>query len=133
MTTMNPLATLKEIGAIEWRINDAALDPRIKVACIRRSLDNLIDTTAPARKFHGIIAKCRAALDNGDTLDLLAGLALLRSMVPVTYGMIPAGTAFRVPNGGHYIKRKGGIEELSTSALFKHLDAHQIVSVLNHE
>ena len=133
MTTMNPLATLKEIGAIEWRIHDAALDPRIKAACIRRSLDNLIDTTAPARKFHGIIAKCRAALDAGDTLDLLAGISLLRSIIPTTYGMIPAGTAFRAQAGGIYIKRKGDIEEIHTSALFKHLDAGAIVAVLNHE
>lgn len=133
MNTMNPLATLKEIGTIEWRIHDAALDPRIKAACIRRSLDNLIDTTAPARKFHGIIAKCRAALDAGDTLDLLAGTALLRTMVPVVYGMLTAGTAFRAPQGGIYVKRKGGIEEIHTTALFKHLDAAAIVSVLNHD
>lgn len=133
MNAMNPLATLKEISCIEWRINDANLDPRIKAACIKRSLDNLIDTTAPARKFHGIILRCRKALDDGDTLDLLAGTALLRSMIPTTYGCLTAGTAFRVPNGGFYIKRKGGIEELSTSALFKHLDAGTIVSVLNHE
>ena len=133
MNHHNPLATLKEIGCIEWRINDANLDPRIKAACITRSLDNLIDTTAPARKYHGIIATCRRALERGDALEMLAGLALLRSMVPTTYGMIPAGTAFRVPNGGNYIKRKSGIEEMSTTALFKHLPADQIVSVLNHE
>ena len=133
MNNMNPLATLKEIGAIEWRIRDAAIAPRIKSACIKRSLDNLIDTTTPARKFHGIIFACRKALDDGDTLNLLAGLSLLRSMIPTTYGMLTAGTVFRAPQGGVYVKRKGGIEEIHTSALFKHLDASAIVSVINHE
>ena len=125
--TMNPIATIKEIGAIEHRIHDATLHPNIKAACIRRSLDNLIDTTAPGRKFHGIIGKCRVALDNGDTLDMLAGLALLRSMIPVTWGMVTAGTAVRIPNAGVYIKRKQGAEEIHTSALFKHFDPAQIV------
>ena len=68
-----------------------------------------------------------------DTLDLLAGLALLRSIIPVVYGMLTAGTAFHVPNGGHYIKRKGGIEELHTSALFKHLPANTIVRLVNEQ
>lgn len=129
MTTMNPLATLKELGSIEWRINDANLDSRIRAACIRRNLDNLIDTTP--RKFHGIILRCRKALDDGDYLDLVAGTALLRSMVPVVYGMLTAGTAFRVPNGGTYVKRKEGPADIATGALFKHFPANQIVEVIN--
>lgn len=129
--TMNPIATIKEIGAIEHRIHDAALHPNIKAACIRRSLDNLIDTTAPARKFHGIIAKCRAALDAGDDLELISGIALIRSMIPTVYGMLTAGTAFKVDNGGYYIKRKNGIEEIHTSALYPHPEASTVVKPVN--
>ena len=131
MTYLNPLATLKELGAAEWRINDANLDSHIRAACIRRNLDNLIDTTP--RKFHGIILGCSKALEAGDYLELVAGLALIRSMIPTTYGLIPAGAAFRVPNGGTYIKRKNGIEDLHTSALFKHLPAGTVVRLVNEQ
>lgn len=129
-TPLNPLATIKELGAIEWRINDANLDSHIRAACIRRSLDNLIDTTP--RKFHGIILRCLKALEAGDYLELVAGLALIRSMIPTTYGMTPAGTAFSVTNGGNYIKRKNGIEELHTTSLFKHLPADTHIHIINH-
>lgn len=129
-TPLNPLATIKELGAIEWRINDANLDSHIRAACIRRNLDNLIDTTP--RKFHGIILGCSKALEAGDYLELVAGLALIRSMVPTTYGMTPAGTAFSVTNGGNYIKRKNGIEELHTTSLFKHLPADTHIHIINH-
>lgn len=129
MNNLIPVATLKELGAIEHRINDATLSPRIKAACIRRSLDNLSETTP--RKFHGIILRCRAALDAGDDLELISGIALIRSMIPIVYGMLTAGTAFKVDNGGYYIKRKNGIEEIHTSALFKHLPGNQTVRVIN--
>ena len=33
MNNLIPVATLKEIGAIEHRIHDAALHPAIKTAC----------------------------------------------------------------------------------------------------
>jgi hypothetical protein len=89
MEHLNKLATLKEIGAIEYRIADQALDQNIRLHVIRRSLDNLIDTTP--RKFWGILAQCRRALEAGDMLELVAGCALVRSMVPVTWGMLPAG------------------------------------------
>ena len=132
MNAMNPLATLKELGGIEWRINDAKLDPRIKTTCIRRSLDNLIDTTAPARKFHGIIAKCRVALDNGDYLELLAGVALIRSMVPVTYGMIPAGALYHLPGEDVLWKKsKSGKVSVLSGVLYPHHDAAQHVKLAN--
>ena len=132
MTTMNPLATLKEISCIEWRIHDAGLDPRIKAACIRRSLDNLIDTTAPARKFHGIIGKCRVALDDGDTLDLLAGLALLRSMIPITWGMVPAGTLVTV-GGVLYRKNKIGRVEPHSGTILPHFPANTVIREVNEQ
>ena len=129
---MNPIATIKEIGAIEHRIHDAALHPNIKAACIRRSLDNLIETTSPARKFHGIIGKCRVALDNGDTLDMLAGLALLRSMIPVTYGIIPAGTIYYLPGeDAMWRKSKSGRVSLQSGVLYHHPDASTVVEPVN--
>ena len=132
MTALNPLATLKEIGCIEHRIHDANLDPRIKFACIRRSLDNLIDTTAPARKYHGIIGRCRAALESGDTLDLLAGLALLRSMIPVTYGIIPAGTTYALPGEDVlWRKSKSGKVSMQSGVLYPHPDASTVVKPVN--
>ena len=129
---MNPIATIKEIGAIEHRIHDVALHPAIKTACIRRSLDNLIDTTSPARKFHGIIGKCRVALDNGDALDLLAGLALLRSMIPVTYGIIPAGTTYQLPGEDTlWRKSKSGKVSVQSGVMYPHPEASTVVKPVN--
>lgn len=131
MTNLNPLATLKEIGAIEYRLHDAELSPRIKAACIQRSLDNLIDTTPP-RKFGAIIHRCRDALHAGDTLELVAGLALLRSMVPLTYGMIPAGTIYVLPGEDNLWKKsKSGKVSLQSGVLYPHPEAGQRVCPVN--
>lgn len=130
--TMNPIATIKEIGAIEHRIHDAALHPNIKAACIRRSLDNLIDTTAPARKFHGIIAKCRAALDAGDDLELISGIALIRSMIPTVYGIIPAGTIYTLPGEDTlWRKSKSGKVSMQSGVLYPHPEASTVVKPVN--
>lgn len=130
MTTMNPLATLKELGAAEWRINDANLDSHIRAACIRRSLDNLIDTTP--RKFHGIILGCSKALEAGDYLELVAGLALIRSMIPTTYGMLVAGTVFSVEGRALYRKIKEGRVELLTGTILPHFGASTPTHIINH-
>lgn len=125
-----PVAAIKELGAIEHRINDATLSPNIKATCIRRSLDNLIDTTT--RKFHGIILRCRAALDAGDTLELIAGLALIRSMIPITYGIIPAGTIYTLPGEDTlWRKNKSGRVSLQSGVLYPHPDGAQIVRPVN--
>jgi hypothetical protein len=109
MTTYNKLAAIKELGAIEHRINDANLDRRIKATCISRNLDNLLDTLPP--KFHGIILRCDRALRLNDYLELVAGLVLIRSLIPITYGMLPAGASFKIPSYcGTFIKRKGWVE-----------------------
>lgn len=130
MNNLIPVATLKELGAIEHRINDATLNPNIKATCIRRSLDNLIDTTT--RKFHGIILRCRAALDAGDTLELIAGLALIRSMIPITYGIIPAGTIYTLPGEDTlWRKNKSGRVSLQSGVLYPHPDGAQIVRPVN--
>ena len=107
----NPTAAIKEIGAIEHRLTDDVTDPYVTLHCIRRNLDNLIDTLP--RKFWGILHRCRTALDAGDKLELVAGLALIRSMIPVTYGMLPAGATLRSSHMAHpgpYTKRKSGVE-----------------------
>lgn len=130
MNNLNPVATLKELGAIEHRINDATLNPNIKAACIRRSLDNLIDTTT--RKFHGIILRCRAALDASDELELVAGLALIRSMIPITYGIIPAGTIYTLPGEDTlWRKSKSGKVSMQSGVLYPHHDGAQIVRPVN--
>ena len=130
MTYLNPLATLKELGAAEWRINDANLDSHIRAACIRRNLDNLIDTTP--RKFHGIILGCSKALEAGDYLELVAGLALIRSMIPITWGMVPAGTLVTV-GGVLYRKNKIGRVEPHSGTILPHFPANTVIREVNEQ
>lgn len=130
MNNLIPVATLKELGAIEHRINDAALNPNIKATCVRRSLDNLIETTP--RKFHGIILRCRAALDAGDDLELISGIALIRSMIPIVYGIIPAGTIYTLPGEDTlWRKSKSGKVSMQSGVLYPHHDGAQIVRPVN--
>ena len=134
MTTpaYNILAVRKTIAAVHHRLAEANLDTAIRRRIILRQLADLRDTLLPVKKFAGILTRCEQAADHGDTLELVAGLDLIASLLPhLTYGQIVAGTAFRAPSGGIYIKRKAGIEEIHTSALFKHLDAGAIVGVIN--
>lgn len=107
MSTFNRLAARKEIGAIRHRLAETGLDPVIRRQIIVRHLANLLDTL-PA-KFHGIVTRCQVALYN-DPLELAAGLDLIASLVPATYGSIPAGTVFKLSNGHYFIKRKEGCE-----------------------
>jgi len=118
MTTYNKLAAIKELGAIEHRINDANLDRRIKATCISRNLDNLLDTLPP--KFHGIILRCDRALRLNDYLELVAGLVLIRSLIPITLGATVAGSKVRLPDGTIVIKRKC-LLELTSGATIPHL------------
>lgn len=106
MTSFNRLAVRKDIGAIRHRLTEQGLDATIKHQIIARHLDNLADTL-PA-KFQGIITRCKVANYN-DRLELVAGMDLLASLVPATYGSIPAGTVFQI-NGRYFIKRKEGAE-----------------------
>lgn len=129
--TYNLLAARKTIAAIHYRLAEAGLDAAIRRRIIMRQLEDL-DDTLPARKFANIIMRCIRAHKGGDTLELVAGLALLESILPKpTWGAIPAGTAVQIPNGGIYIKRKNGAEEIHTSALFRHFDADQQVKLVN--
>lgn len=106
MNSFNRLAVRKEIGAIRHRLFEQKIDPVIRRQIIGRHLANLVDTL-PA-KFHGIVTRCQVALCN-DPLELAAGLDLIASLVPATYGSIPAGTVFKL-NGRYFIKRKEGAE-----------------------
>ena len=129
-TQLNPLASLKEIGAIEYRINDAGLNPDIKVSIIARGLANLFDTTPP--KFYNIIRRCSKALDDRDYLELAAGLALLRSMIPLTYGIIPAGTLYHLPGEDVLWKKsKSGKVSVLSGVLYPHPAADTRVCLVN--
>lgn len=129
----NKLACLKEIGAIEYRVSDADLGPSIRRACIRRNVENLIAelTTTPANaaKFVGILE--RLAAPHTDELEIIAGCALLRSLIPLTYGCIPAGTAFHRHGRAYAIKRKDGVQFLDSAFIHPHLAADTPVIVIN--
>ena len=127
----NRLSVLKELGAIEYRVADTQISPALKRDCIARHVQNLIcDLQPQINKFGAILERLAAKHTTED--ELVAGCALIRSLIQLTYGLIPAGSAFKVPSGGFYVKRKNGIEELHTTALFKHFAADQVVTVLNH-
>lgn len=128
----NKLACLKEIGAIEHRVSDASLPPSVRRACIRRNVENLIAelTTTPANaaKFGGILERLHG--QHTDELEIIAGCSLLRSLIPLTYGCIPAGTAF-YRHGRVIIKRKGGVQFLDSAFIHTHLAADTPVIVIN--
>ena len=129
--TYNLLAVRKTIGGIHHRLAEQGLDTAIRRCIILRQLQDLADTL-PRRKFGNLVGRCIQAHNEGDTLELVAGLALIESLLPhLTWGAVLAGTVVRIPNGGVYIKRKQGAEEIHTSALFKHFDSAQIVQVIN--
>ena len=130
MPALNPLASLKELGTIEYRLKDANLDPDIKVSVIARGLANLFDTTPP--KFYNIIRRCSKALDDRDYLELLAGIALIRSMIPLTYGIIPAGTLYRLPGEDVLWKKsKAGKVSVLSGVLYPHPEPSTAVVLIN--
>lgn len=103
----NKLAVRKELGAMTYRLRDASLDPLIKARILRRHIDNLLDEL-PVR-YHAVLQEMSAT----DTTSVGVGIDVITGMLPpVTYGEIPAGTAFRMTD--HHdtvvVKRKGGVE-----------------------
>lgn len=130
--TYPKLLVLKEIGQIEYRIADTSQSPSIRRACIRRNVENLIAelTTTPANaaKFGGILERLHG--QHTDELEIIAGCSLLRSLIPLTYGCIPAGTAFH-RHGRVIIKRKGGLQTLTSAKLYPHFPADTPVIVIN--
>lgn len=129
--TYNLLAVRKTIGGIHHRIAEQGLDTTIRSCIILRQLQDLADTL-PRRKFGNLVGRCIQAHNEGDTLEMVAGLALIESLLPhLTWGAVLAGTVVRIPNGGVYIKRKQGAEEMHTSALFKHFDSSTPINLTN--
>lgn len=103
----NKLAVRKELGAMAYRLRDTNLDPLIKARILRRHIDNLLDAL-PVR-YHALLQEMSAA----DTASVGVGIDVITGMLPpVTYGEIPAGTAFRMADhpGTVVVKRKGGVE-----------------------
>ena len=128
--TYNLLAVRKTIGAIHHRIHEEGLDPTIRRRIIQRQLEDLADTLP--HKFHTVIYGCERGLVSDDTLELVAGLALIQSMLPpMTYGQSVAGTAFRAPSGGIYRKNKAGRVELLTGTILPHFPADLPVKLVN--
>lgn len=126
----NVLMARKVVAHIRHRIAETGLDPAIRRRIILRQLDDLLDTLPV--QFEGVIRNSMGANGADDFEELEAGLTIIEFRLPqLTYGAVVAGTAVRIPNGGTYIKRKTGAEEIHTSALFKHLPADQIVEVIN--
>lgn len=128
----NKLAVLKEIGAIEYRVADTETPASIRRDCIARNVQNLIaelTTTAQnSARFGGILE--RLADRHIQDSEILAGCALLRSLIPLTYGCLPAGTVFGIePTYGVFIKRKDGAQGISTGVLYSHFAADRPVFV----
>ena len=133
MTTYNKLACIKEIGAIEHRLADSTLSPVLRRDIIARHVTNLICdliyvADEPA-KFGGILE--RLATRHTTDTEILAGCALLRSLIKVTIGAVPAGNMVRLPDGTVGTKRKEGLE-LPDGTLLAHPAPDTPVTVINH-
>lgn len=128
--TYSLLAVRKEIGAIHHRLAEAGLDLTIRRRIIYRHIANLHDTLP--HKFWDICTRCEGANDAGDDLELIAGLALIQSMLPpLTYGCTLQGQVFEVTNRGMYRKNKAGRVELLTGTILPHFPADLPVKLVN--
>jgi len=113
MTTYNKLAARKIVGAITHLLTGkhqpipAPVLRRILAANLRELHEIL------PRKFGGLVAKLEAVNDAGDAagLEFAAGLDLILSLTPVTYGMLPACAEFKVQGGEcNFRKTKDGVQ-----------------------
>lgn len=125
----NKLGARKELGTILHRIEEQDLDPIIRKRLIDRSLQNLLDTL-PLR-FVGIIGAAGLANLDGNLSEVKAGAEMMLSMIPLTYGAIPAGTVFVFGRSATCTRRKDGIEPFGTNQLHGHLNPSEPVTVLN--
>lgn len=129
----NKLACLKEIGSIEHRLSDTTLSPALRRDIIERHVTNLICDLIyvgnESAKFGGILERL-ANRHTSDT-EILAGCALLRSLIPMTLGAVPAGNMIRLPGGVLVTKRKGGLE-LANGRMLAHPAPDTPVTVINH-
>lgn len=129
MTTYNRLAARKITGAIAHLLtgkhNPIPADIlRRLIACHLRELYDILPP-----KFNGIILRMERENDAGDCagLEFAAGLDLLTAMLPVTYGMIPAGSTFQIYEHmpTTFRKRKNGVEV--DGRLYPHFPANTCV------
>lgn len=128
--TYNLLAVRKTIGAIHHRIAEEGLNPAIRRRIIQRQLEDLADTLP--HKFHSVIYGCERGLVSNDQLELVAGLALIQSMLPpMTYGCVLQGQVFEVANRGIYRKNKAGRVEMMTGTILPHFPADLPVKLIN--
>lgn len=126
----NLLAVRKTIGAIHHRINERGLDINIRRRIIARQIEDLLDTLP--RKFWGILHATKHAVERDDQLELVAGLALIQSMLPkMTYGCTLQGQVFEAEGRGLYRKNKAGRVELLTGTILPHFPADTPVKLVN--
>lgn len=129
--TYNLLAVRKTIGAIHHRLAEQGLDNAIRRRIIQRQLDDLLDTLP--RKFEGIIRRCIGANGADDRLELVAGLALIESMLPhLTYGCALQGQTFSLPGEDTlWRKSKSGRVSLQSGVLYAHFDGSTPINLTN--
>jgi hypothetical protein len=111
--TYNKLAARKIVGAITHLLTGkhqpipADVLRRIIAAHLRELYAIL------PRKFGGLVAKLEVENDAGaaDEPEFAAGLALILSATPITYGMLPAGAEFHRPGSDRMFRKlKGGVQ-----------------------
>ena len=130
--TYNILAVRKTIAAVHHRLAEANLDTAIRRRIILRQLADLRDTLLPKKKFDGILTRCEFAINEGDKLELVAGLDLIASLLPhLTYGCVLQGQVFEAPDRGLYLKSKAGRVELLTGTILPHFPADLPVKLVN--
>ena len=109
--------------------------PEVEVEFSVLSLEEELLDELDETKLAPIIAKTAFANRQGDFEEVERGVLLLISLIPVTYGSIPAGTVFRLPGGAELLtKRKEGVERFSgvrPAGTDYHLAADAVVVVIN--
>lgn len=112
-TPYNRLAARKIVGAIIHLLTGkhqpipAPILRRIIAAHVRELYAIL------PRKFGGLVAKLDAENDAGNAagIEFAAGLDLILTLIPVTYGMLPAGAEFHRPGSDRIFRKlKGGVQ-----------------------
>ena len=127
----NVMMARKTIGAIHHRIAEQGLDTAIRRRIVLLQLEDLADTL-PVKKFGKLVGRCIQAHNERDTLELIAGLSLIESILPqLTYGCVLQGQVFEVADRGMYRKNKAGRIELLTGTILPHFPADLPVKLVN--